>query len=381
MQWIAAKYKEYDRLRRPQVTKPDPRPTKPSTYVQPLGEASDKQTQPIAATPRKNKSRSEVHPFPDATKPATDKEVVHEDDEEDEIEPTPAAVRMQLGPTPLKDGQILSLFDCLSAGTPSKPRSALNTIEANIAATPSKSNRVGTTIAESPAIENARGSRTPASSGKRFMLDTFATPLKRKREDDETHGTPSSSMKLLATPAFLRRSNTMSIMDTLAEEAEQDGELLNLTRTRGPPFKKKKGFIRSLSSIIQGMRKQEDDFLDEELDIMNEMENEVDAGQAAPLKRPSQDSRKLDTAPEPEIEPEVEQDDEEGEEAEVVIEDSQVVMPLGPDQLPEFSDDEDEEDDGHNGRVRKPWKKKGQKRQTKRTNSEHFSHIVACDVY
>lgn len=254
---------------------------------------------------------------------------------------------MQLGPTPQKDGHILSLFDSLLSVTPSKSRSALTAIEGNIAATPSKNQNRNTTIAESPAIENVRGSRTPASSGKRFMLDTFATPLKRKRDDEEQgHGTPSSSMKLLATPAFLRRSNTISIMETLAEEGERDHETLGLTRTREPPFKKKKGFIRSLSSIIQGMRKEEDDRLDEEMEMMRDLEDGH-----SPIGPGLEESQSINRPG-----------------AEVLVEDSQVIMPLGPDRGIESDEEEEEEQDGQ---PRKPWKKKGLKRQTKRVISQY----------
>lgn len=177
--------------------------------------------------------------------------------------------------------------------------------------------------------------RTPASSSKRFLLDSFVstTPLKRKRDDEEpAHATPSSA-KGLSTPAFLRRSSNMLIMDTLVEEAENDHELksMNIGRMRQPPFKKR-GIVRSLSSIIQGLRKQEDDKLDEELEMMREMEEGDE-----------------DVAVKPTVQ----------------VADSQVVMPLGPDQGIE-SDESEEEDTGS---FRKPWKKKGLKRQTKRTNS------------
>lgn len=250
-----------------------------------------------------------------------------------ELEPTPAAIRMHLGPTPQKDGHILSLFDDLSS-TASKPsRTALATIEANANFTPSRPSQLMFMDDESPP-ENVHD-RTPASSSKRFLLDSFVstTPLKRKRDDEEpTHATPSSA-KGLSTPAFLRRSSNMLIMDTLVEEAENDHELksMNIGRMRQPPFKKR-GIVRSLSSIIQGLRKQEDDKLDEELEMMREMEEGDE-----------------DVAVKPTVQ----------------VADSQVVMPLGPDQGVE-SDESEEEDTGS---FRKPWKKKGLKRQTKRTNS------------
>lgn len=127
----------------------------------------------------------------------------------------------------------------------------------------------------------------------------------------------------------------MLIMDTLVEEAQDDHEIMNMGRMRQPPFKKR-GIVRSLSSIIQGLRRQEDDKLDEELEMMREMEDaDDDQGSAKPT---------------------------------VQVEDSQVVMPLGPDQSIESEESEEEERD--TGVFRKPWKKKGLKRQTKRVISK-----------
>ncbi|KAG9941598.1 hypothetical protein KCU85_g9514, partial [Aureobasidium melanogenum] len=311
---IAAKYREYDRLRRPSTKQTES--TKPEKPLH----ATPRKARPVAATPQKPNSQFLVPSIP-------------LQEEEVELEPTPAAVRMHLGPTPQKDGHILSLFDDLSSTASKASRTALASIEANANFTPSKPAQPLFGNNESPP-ENVHD-RTPASSSKRFLLDSFVstTPLKRKREDDEpTHATPSSA-KGLSTPAFLRRTSNMLIMDSLAEEAENDDEIksMNIGRMRQPPFKKR-GLVRSLSSMIQGMRKQEDDRLDEEMEMMREMENG--------------------------------DDDQEHPKPVVQVEDSQVVMPLGPDQAIESEESEEEEKDA--GVFRKPWKKKGLKRQTKR---------------
>lgn len=376
MDIVAAKYKEYDGLRRPQqkVTKEAParvsvvsKGKEDSNQVPAVSKrkedfiqvpAVSKKKEDSTQVPAVSKKKQDPVRVPAATPQKKKREVdflvpepslahtIPDDEDAREIEPTPAAIRMQLGPTPQKDGHILNLFDSLSSVTPSKSRTALFDIQGNVSATPSKNN---TTIAQSPAIENPRGSRTPASSGKRFMLDTFATPLKRKRDDhDHGHATPSSTMKSLATPAFLRRSHTVSIMETLAEEAAHDDAVLGLTRPRGPPFKRQKGFIRSLSSIIQGMRKQEDDALDEQMDIMDEMDNMNQYDSLAP-----------DVVQETQPKEVVPAD---------VVEESQIVMPLGPDKGYESEESSDEDQPANNGR--KPWKKKGLKRQTKRVISQ-----------
>lgn len=152
----------------------------------------------------------------------------------------------------------------------------------------------------------------------------MATPVKRKREDEAA--TPSTGKRQFATPAFLRRSFPLAPI-------EEDGDC---AAVNAPPFKKR-GLVRSLSSIIQGLRKQEEERLDDDWDVLNEIEAEERGDKPAPR---------------------------------VLVEDSQVAeMPLGPDR----GVDEDESDavpdpgslDAH-GNPRKVWKKKGLKRQTKR---------------
>lgn len=231
------------------------------------------------------------------------------------------------------------MFDSFSA-TPSKPRDPLSSIDANIAATPSKGDR--NIIIQSPDAENARLSRTPASSGKRFLLDAFATPLKRKR--DEEQATPSGARGSAETPAFLRRINLEPFNSRLGALTEvNEPSSLGL---REPPFKKR-GLVRSLSAIIRNLKQQEEDEADEDLAMMREMEEE-EAGGGPPV-RPS-------TIVKPQA-------------PEILVEDSQIEMPLGPDG--EIDSDEEEDDDANdgldaNGQPRRVWKKKGQKRTTRR---------------
>jgi hypothetical protein len=242
-----------------------------------------------------------------------------------------------IGPTPQRDGIVLGLFDMLPAGTPSKRRAVLADVELNVLQTPSRK-------AQGPASETsqesrARGERTPLSVGKRFMLSQFVTPKKRKAEEE---GTPSSTLQGLATPAFLRRDNVLGAIDEKDE-----------TTPRPAPWKRR-GLGRSLSSMIQAMKRDEDDKLDEEADIMREMEME-EAGIFVPkkLKVP-----------------------------EIQIEDSQAPMPLGPDRGLETEEDEDEEPElGPDGQPRRVWKKKGLKRQTRRVISEfEYTRNEFCPI-
>ncbi|KAF2218527.1 DNA replication/checkpoint protein [Elsinoe ampelina] len=321
---IAAKYRQYSQLSRPKdQTRHSPRKsqhvvggqTEERVAKQQIGTPSKSRI--ISMSPRKTPGNTEKHAA---------------------LSPTPQALRMRLGPTPQKDGQILSLFEMSFGGTPSRPRTALGDMDTNVAATPSKTQTdSGLEIEDT---ENARPSRTPTSSGKRYMLDTFATPMKRKRE--EIAHTPSSNREVHATPQFLRRTNVL-FGSKLGTVDEGDDSVVNRAQ---PPFKKR-SLARSLSSIIRGLKAQEDDKADEDLDLLRELEGDM-------FESVSND--KVRSVPVKDRDPPTEK----------VLE-TQVEMPLGPDALP--LSDEEINDVGSldaNGQPRKVWKKKGLKRQTKR---------------
>lgn len=244
----------------------------------------------------------------------------------------------KIGPTPQRDGIVLGLFDLLPAETPSKRRAVLSETTANALQTPRKNSASQDT--EISLETRAHGERTPQSVGKRFMLDKFVTPKKRKRGE---HGTPSSSVKEFSTPLFLRRD---AVLERIAEDAEP---------TPRPAPWKRRGLGRSLSSMIANLKRQEEERLDEEADIMREMEMEAE-GLVVPKK-----VRK----------------------AEVLVEDSQVQMPLGVDGLEsDEEDDENKAEDGLdvNGQPKKVWKKRGQKRQTRRVISKFIFRLVVFPV-
>lgn len=160
------------------------------------------------------------------------------------------------------------------------------------------------------------------------MFNQFITPKKRKLDEE---GTPTSTLRGLATPAFLRRDNALDRI----EEADE-------TTPRPAPWKRR-GMVRSLSAMIQHMRKDEDERFDEEAEIMRELEMEEEGRSAPPKPRIPQ----------------------------LQVEDSQVEMPLGVDRGESEEEEEEEEAElGRDGQPRKVWKKKGLKRQTRRTNSK-----------
>ena len=103
---------------------------------------------------------------------------------------------------------------------------------------------------------------------------------------------------------------------------------------RKPPRPAGKG----LSALVKGLRDMEDEKLDEELEMLREVE-----GQCGPSSKISQPK--------------------------VLVNDNQAPdMPLGPDRGLESEDEEDIEKEalGRDGKPLKIWKKKGQKRTTRR---------------
>ncbi|KAF2203054.1 hypothetical protein GQ43DRAFT_390847 [Delitschia confertaspora ATCC 74209] len=312
---ISKKYKEYNKIRDILSSKTTPQtPSKPSR--------KRKITEYVERTPKGRLPTSCVTPmkrFPEEGQTITN----ISGSGSKSISPQGPLV---IGPTPQRDGIVLGLFDLLPAETPSRTdRTVLGNVVPNGMQTPSKPQR---TLEGEGSIETrVWREKTPLSAGKRFLLDKFATPQKRKR-DDET--TPSSTFNHLSTPAFLRRDN---VLDIINEEAEE---------TPRPAPWRRRGIGRSLSSMIQAMKKKdeevrklEEEELEEDLAMMREMEMEVE-GFPVPKK-----PRIVDAA----------------------VEDSQAPMPLGPDGAAES--DEDEEI-GANGNPRRVWKKRGQKRQTRR---------------
>ncbi|KAG5926837.1 hypothetical protein E4U42_002915 [Claviceps africana] len=267
---IAKKYKDYNKYRDilsgkippPSKTKPQPkkRPSDPAPAVTPL-----KRTK-YAETPSKQRPH------------------------DDELMNTPAISRKlfspapvtSLGPTPQRDGRVLGLFDLLvekELGTPSRkenPRSQGTPSRAGVNGFSTPSRRTVMRDAES----TMRLDRTPMSSSKKQMLNMFATPMKNRRgsTDDKT---PSSVSKLqFDTPAFLKR-HSLAVLDENALFA--DPAPLRLPR---------KPMVRGLSEIVASLRKVEEDVLEDDMDALREMENE-----AADLSRPLSPSMGTKPAP------------------------------------------------------------------------------------
>ncbi|KAK3384988.1 DNA replication/checkpoint protein [Podospora didyma] len=265
-----------------------------------------------------------------------------------------------IGPTPQKDGRVLGLFDFL-ARTPSKPATILPASATLVGATPSKRRQ-----------HHAEGQTTPRSSR---VLPPVTTPLhNRDGNSQQQCSTPSSSSRRVsklqfATPSFLRR--TTAPLPPADENGEWAVAPLRLPR---------KPLARGLSSVVAGLRKIEEESLDEDLDALHEMEMAEDEMFAGP--RPAMSV----VAPQPP--PMAALARVEGKEdigsasktvvdkvAAVLVEDSQTARHEKPILLGGFDDENLYDSDGAQqpqlGRDGQPlhvYKKKGQKRTTRRVN-------------
>lgn len=255
------------------------------------------------------------------------------------------AVPTSIGPTPQRDGRVLGLFDALPFKnvdeTPTKPADKRSINDTNVVgtiqATPCKS-------AKFTSPESAvKPRRTPMSSTKRNILNEFMTPLK-KRDCNIGSKTPSGTISRLQfdtdTPAFLRRAPMPSV--------DENSAFISPEPIRLP----RKSLVRGLSSVVADLRKLQEDELDDDLDALREMENE-----GAPSNRATVTSSK------PESQPQTKDDN-------VLVEDSQLRnLPLGGfDDEGMYDSQAENEGLGRDGQPLRVYKKKGQKRTTRRVN-------------
>ncbi|KAI9749570.1 MAG: hypothetical protein M4579_006821 [Chaenotheca gracillima] len=343
---IAAKYKDYAKLRDVLSGKEQPAP-RPSTSHEESrsrkrksltahestqnSEHTPKKHRQAAATPSKSHHPSVVDPY---DSPATVRK----------LQFTPSR-RTAIGPTPQKDGKILGLFDLLSddendtskgkvdvVGTPSKSRSTLlHGTPSKGMATPSKSNQ----------CTPLRQSRTPASVNKTFLFAEFATPLKHKTSPRPEVGNHSS------TPAFLRRRGATEVSVPAAVDEEGNPTFASpvARRPARPP-------VRGLSSILAGLRQMEDERLDDEMDILREIEGNVGSGEDRGREK-GPDDVKDSEAGNPDLAGVARADLEFREGSTSDKDEEAEPVPTAPLM--------------RNG---KPWKKRGQKRQTRRVIRE-----------
>lgn len=241
-----------------------------------------------------------------------------------------------IGPTPQRDGQVIGIFDLLEeGGTPSKGSVTPSTrLQNSINSTPRKS--VGEVYG------TPRHTRTPGSIGKR-VIDKFATPLTTLHPNKQTANTPLSVSKLhFSTPSFLKRDSQRP-----QPSLNKDDEFPELSPQ--PAHVPRKPLVRGLSSILAGLRKIEEEAADDDLEALRVMENDLASDSNLPANAKITPPKEA-----------------------VVVQESQPRLPLGGFDDEAMFDSEPEEMKnpilGRDGQPLKIYKKKGQKRTTRRVN-------------
>ncbi|KAJ0426285.1 DNA replication/checkpoint protein [Aspergillus carlsbadensis] len=323
---IAAKYKEYSRLKAEESTASKKEKGHSQSHAQQTGSQDEykkrKHSSPhgpdqththtqTTSTPRK--SAGGIFQTPSKTRTAHPSTVDPYDSPSVLRRLFSPSTHMQsssplktaIGPTPQRDGKALGLFDLLSesggsTATPSATRIA--SLNGMAAQTPSKKRKVMDTIAEEgeegeegeeeeELEESHRAERTPASSGKKYMLSAlFATPTTLRYsamvEDDQPTSRnllgnlsgadhnqsmqpppqqPSSDTANLETPSFLRRSTS-----GLYSSSQVVGGMTSLSPI---PVRKPPQFVgKGLSQLVQGLRDMEEERMEDEWDILREIE-------------------------------------------------------------------------------------------------------------
>lgn len=226
--------------------------------------------------------------------------------------PAPSPLKAAIGPTPQRDGKSLGLFDLLSESGGSNATPSVNRQKDTLTAgfqTPSKPKTIASIqeVPEEEEEESSRITRTPASTTKQFYLaNLFATPTTLRyaamvEADDEKEAQASANQKSnthspetnhSATPSFLRRSNS----GRYPAPSNKDGSGLSPIKSRQPGRFHGKG----LSTIVQGLRDMEEERLDaeeeqmdDEWELMREMEGDADGfSYPVPEAHPPQEAQR-----------------------------------------------------------------------------------------
>lgn len=288
------------------------------------------------------------------------------------------AVPTSIGPTPQRDGRVLGLFDALpfkdaEIDSPCKPNGAARPSqatssgrEATIEETPRASRRTMDVLGGSGGGGAAdKLDRTPSSRHKRRQQlqsprtssSIPATPLKLHDGNRvaKTPGTSSSVSKLqFQTPAFLRRIPMAQISE--ADSAYKSPEPIRLPR---------KPLLRGLSSVVADLRRLQEAELDDDLDALREMESgDAPLAKSGPAQHPQQNDHDSST--------ERRTADKKKSELSILAEDAEkqnLGLLGGFDDEGQY-DSPDETGAGldRSGQPLKVYKKKGQKRTTRRSN-------------
>ncbi|KAK0625234.1 DNA replication/checkpoint protein [Bombardia bombarda] len=390
---IAQKYKQYSKLRDILAGKvpPPPPPPPPADDDDTNQRHHRKRKQADAALPPAHtpSKRSRPATTPLKTQSHPDNLLVVTPSLSRKLFSPATALPTSIGPTPQKDGRVLGLFDLLTK-TPSRSTGEARPVL--IDTTPTTKRHADAT-AQTPSTNNRRGgARTPSSSRNRDFLDSFMfTPLHKRDGNSQRKTaaaatgatTPSSSWRSVsklqfATPAFLRRQTAVPL-PPVDENGEWKVEPIKLPR---------KPLGRGLSSVVAGLRKIEDEALDEELHMLREMEEEENMFAGGASRKSKSTASALASAGQEEQQQSVVEKQSDGVQDDRSLEPAVAVTPsatvlgdekekemIRPDKpvlLGGFDDealyDSQEEEQLDRGQPLRIFKKKGQKRTTRRVN-------------
>jgi DNA replication regulator SLD2 len=283
---------------------------------------------------------------------------------------TPAAPT-SIGPTPQRDGRVLGLFDLLpfkdaEIDSPSRPKRAPKAPQASEAVqeTPRRGRTIDTGVGipidldRTPSSRSTRQQQPQQQPQQLPGKSILSTPLKdRSNRVAKTPSTSRSVSKLqFQTPAFLRRIPMSKISEN------------NVFASPEPIRLPRKPLVRGLSSIMADLRKTQQDQLDEEMDLLREMENE--GASAGPAKKKPCEAPPGGAQPPPAAPRGTSRDDHLTET--ILAEDTQKqnfgLLGGFDDEGMYDSEDGDQEGLDRNGMPLRVFKKKGQKRTTRRVN-------------
>lgn len=301
----AAKYKEYSRLKSLEASlarrenrkheAPDSQSKKrkhtsptgpPSTYPDSTPRKSSKG---LFATPSNNRTTkahpSQLDPY---DTPSTFRKLFSPSTHRQSL-PASTPLKAAIGPTPQRDGKALGLFDMLSESGGSNATPTVKKQKDALTAdfqTPSKP-KIFEPIAEAPEEEeHGRLSRTPASSAKQFYLaNLFATPTTMRyaamveAEDEAAVRANTSQAPPPAASPEKNPSRTPSFL-----RRSNSGRFpppMNLDESAGlSPIASRKPLHfpgRGLSRLVQGLRAMEEEREDDDWDVLREIEAEQEA--------------------------------------------------------------------------------------------------------
>ncbi|KAJ6031081.1 hypothetical protein N7540_001813 [Penicillium herquei] len=301
---IAAKYKEYGQLKNLEaaLTRRENRqhhaaesPSKKRKLTSPTGPSYEdnsaitprKSAKGLFATPSNN--RTKIHPsqLDPYDSPSTFRRLFSPSTHVHGLS-APSPLKAAIGPTPQRDGKALGLFDMLSeSGGSSKATPSARRQKDVLGAgfqTPSKP-KLFEPIAEEPEeeIESSRLSRTPASSTKQFYLaNLFATPTTMRYAamvEAEDNNMKENEMHAPEAPVS-RHSNPSETPSFLRRSNSNRFPAPSANNDGLSPIASRKPLQfagRGLSHLVQGLRDMEEERLEDEWDILREIEEEQEA--------------------------------------------------------------------------------------------------------